>query len=101
MGGTLAGSCAYVASQYATGGNQMPKPKPNKQYLTSGQLRARYGGRSDMWVGRIMRRDPSFPKPVRIGRFNYWALDEVEQYERAAVARRSRVRKSEAGRLTT
>jgi len=65
------------------------KPNPNKQYLTSGQLRTRYGGRSDMWPDRIMKRDPGFPRCIYVGRFKYWALDEIEAYERAVAAKRT------------
>jgi predicted DNA-binding transcriptional regulator AlpA len=65
------------------------KPNPTKQYLTSGQLRTRYGGRSDMWLGRLMKRDATFPRPLRIGRFKYWALDEIEAYERDVTAKRA------------
>jgi hypothetical protein len=58
----------------------------NKRYLTSVQLRDRYGGRSEMWVERIMQRDAKFPRHIYIGRLRFWALDEIEAYERAAVA---------------
>jgi predicted DNA-binding transcriptional regulator AlpA len=57
-----------------------------KHYLTAVQLRERYGGRSEMWIERIMQRDAKFPRPIYIGRLRFWALDEIEAYERAAVA---------------
>ena len=57
------------------------KPNPSKQYLTAGQLRTRYGGRSDMWLDRLMKRDGTFPRPVYIGRYRYWDLDAIEKYE--------------------
>ena len=63
------------------------KPNPNKQFLTSSQLRVRYGGRSDMWLDRLMKRDAAFPRPVYIGRYRYWALDEIEAYERNVAAK--------------
>ena len=62
------------------------KPNPNKQFLTSSQLRIRYGGRSDMWLDRLMKRDVTFPRPVYIGRYRYWNLDAIEKYERAVAA---------------
>ena len=60
----------------------------NKHFLTSGQLRERYGGRSDMWLDRIMRSDRRFPRPIKIGRYRFWDLAAVEQYERSVAARR-------------
>jgi hypothetical protein len=33
-----------------------------------------------------MRRDPKFPRPILIGRFRFWALDEIEAYERNVAA---------------
>jgi predicted DNA-binding transcriptional regulator AlpA len=60
-------------------------PNP-RQYLTAVQLRERYGGRSGMWVDRIMQRDAKFPRPIYIGRLRFWALHEIEAYERAAAA---------------
>ena len=62
------------------------KPNPNKQFLTSSQLRIRYGGRSDMWLDRLMKRDVTFPRPIYIGRYRYWNLDAIEKYERAVAA---------------
>ena len=65
-----------------------PKPNPNKTFLTSGQLRVRYGGRSDMWIDRLMKRDATFPRPVYIGRYRYWDLGAIEAYERDVAEKR-------------
>jgi hypothetical protein len=62
-------------------------PNP-KKYLTSTQLRERSGGRSEMWLTRIMRSDPTFPRYIVIGRYRFWNLDEIETYERDVAARR-------------
>jgi hypothetical protein len=59
-----------------------------KTYLTAGQMRVRYGNRSEMFLTRIMQSDPAFPRPVMLGRLRLWAIDEVEEYERALAARR-------------
>jgi predicted DNA-binding transcriptional regulator AlpA len=64
------------------------KANPDKRYATSAQLRARYGGRSEMWLDRLMQRDATFPRPIKIGRFRYWDLDAIEAYEKVAVSRR-------------
>ena len=66
----------------------LAKPNPTKQYLTAGQLRARYGGRSDMWLDRIMKRDAAFPRPISIGRYRYWDLGAIEAYDRNVAAKR-------------
>jgi predicted DNA-binding transcriptional regulator AlpA len=50
-------------------------------YITAPQLRARFGGRSDMWLWRLLN-DPQakFPKPLVIRRNRYWALSELEAW---------------------
>jgi predicted DNA-binding transcriptional regulator AlpA len=60
------------------------------RYLTATQLRQRYGGRSEMWIERIMRRDADFPKPIRIGRYRLWELAALEAYERSRAVTRDR-----------
>jgi predicted DNA-binding transcriptional regulator AlpA len=65
----------------------MSNPRP-KRYLTAAQLRERYGDRSTMWIERIMKRDPRFPRPIYIGRYRFWNLNEIEAYERDVAARR-------------
>ena len=67
--------------------NAAHNPNP-KYYLTSAQMRERYGGRSEMWLTRIMRSDAKFPRYIVIGRYRFWALDDVERYERHVAARR-------------
>ena len=67
----------------------MPKLNANRQFLTSTQLRVRYGGRSDMWIDRLMKRDATFPRPVYIGHYRYWDLEAIEAYERAVAAKRA------------
>jgi predicted DNA-binding transcriptional regulator AlpA len=67
----------------------MPKPK-DKQYLTTTQVRARYGGRSTMWIARKLKTDPTFPRPVKLGgRWLFFVLDELEAWERARAAERA------------
>jgi len=67
--------------------NAPHNPNP-KQYVTGRQLRERYGGRSEMWLARIMRADADFPRPIVIGRYRFWALDQIESYERDVAAKR-------------
>lgn len=63
-------------------------------YITSRQLRQRFGGVSHMWIERrLADPDPSipFPKPIYIKNRRYWRLDEIEAWERAAAARYCKV----------
>jgi predicted DNA-binding transcriptional regulator AlpA len=52
-------------------------------WLSSRQVRDRFGGRSAMWLWRRINQDPQFPKPKRLGgRLLFWSLAELEAYER-------------------
>jgi predicted DNA-binding transcriptional regulator AlpA len=52
-------------------------------YLTATQVRARYGGVSDMTLWRWLRdKDLGFPKPCRINRLRYWKDSELTEWER-------------------
>ncbi len=55
--------------------------------IPTAQLRARYGGVSDMWVWRRLHDDPEFPKPTYIAKRRYWRLGELVAWERAVAAR--------------
>ena len=65
-----------------------PSSRAEKTYLTAAQLRKRYGNRSHMWIERRLLSDSTFPRPAYFGRFRFWALDEIETWERAAIAAR-------------
>jgi predicted DNA-binding transcriptional regulator AlpA len=52
-------------------------------YLRTKQLRIRYGSVSHMWVERRLQDDPSFPRPVKMGRLRFWKLSELEAWEAA------------------
>jgi predicted DNA-binding transcriptional regulator AlpA len=49
------------------------------------QLRERYGDVSHMWIERRLKRDPTFPRPVKLGgsSLRMFDLDQLEQWERA------------------
>lgn len=64
-------------------------PPEGAVYITTQQLRDRYGGMSHMWLERKVRDDPDFPRPTYIGRLRFFKIDEVEAYERACVKRRA------------
>jgi predicted DNA-binding transcriptional regulator AlpA len=58
------------------------------EFLTSSQVRARYGHVSHMWLFRKMR-DAGFPAPVRFGGNSrrYWKREDLEKWERKTLAR--------------
>lgn len=59
----------------------------NTLYLTSLQVRERLGGRSRVWLPRMVKAG-KFPAPYRLGDgwFLYWKLSEIEAWEAAQVA---------------
>ena len=54
-------------------------------WMTTNQVRSRYGGRSSMWLYRKLRSDPKFPRPTYFGRMQFFRVSELEAYERASV----------------
>jgi hypothetical protein len=60
---------------------------PNcRKWITSAQLRERFGNVSEAWPGRQMEKDPDFPRFKKFGRYKFWNLAEIEQYERGVPA---------------
>lgn len=52
------------------------------KYLTARQVRARFGGISDMSLHRWLCNEAlAFPKPIVIQRRRYFRLDDVEAFE--------------------
>jgi hypothetical protein len=70
---------------------------PDTKYLTTVQLRQRWGNCSEMFLHR-KKDDPGFPVPVWIGNHQkFWPLDQIEAYERQCAAKPApdrRVRKA-------
>ncbi len=53
-------------------------------YITAPQLRARFGGRSDVWLWRLLRdARANFPRPVKVRSYRYFRLSEIEAWEEA------------------
>ncbi len=74
---------------------------PDKIFLTSAQVRARYGGVSDMWIHRRLLTDAEFPKPTYFGRRRFWRIEELDGYDlkksrRSAAMKASLARKEAA-----
>lgn len=49
-------------------------------YLNAGQVRARYGSCSHMFLIRRMQ-DSGFPAPTYFGRLRFWRLSDLEAWE--------------------
>jgi hypothetical protein len=52
-------------------------------FLTSRQVKARYGGTSDMWIFRRLRDGSGFPIPIVVRGRKYWRLSELTDWERS------------------
>jgi predicted DNA-binding transcriptional regulator AlpA len=64
-----------------------------REFIPTAEVKARYGGRSDMWIERRLKDpDSTFPKPYRFedGRYRYWKLSELEAWERSCAAASSK-----------
>ena len=49
-----------------------PPPIPNGAvWISAPQVCARYGGVSHMWLARILKRDKTFPRPTKFGRWRF------------------------------
>ena len=62
-----------------------PKRQKNSggaSFLTAAQVRARYGGVSDMAIWRWLH-DPklAFPQPMRINRRRFWQLADLDGFD--------------------
>jgi predicted DNA-binding transcriptional regulator AlpA len=69
----------------ARGPPRLP-PLPPATYIDAPQLLARFGGRSHMWLVRLLARDPTFPRPVKIGRLRFFVVADLEAWERKTAA---------------
>jgi hypothetical protein len=52
------------------------------RFLTAVQVRQRYGHKSEMWLERMLKKDPKFPGFIRVGRARLWDIRALEQYEK-------------------
>ncbi len=57
-------------------------PNDVDEYLTASLVRKRYGGISDMTLYRWLNdEEMNFPRPYYFGRYRYFRLSELLQYE--------------------
>ena len=61
-------------------------------FLSAKEIKKRYSNPSDMTLAR-WQDDPKtlFPKPVKVGRHNFWPLSKIIAFERERIARAERV----------
>jgi predicted DNA-binding transcriptional regulator AlpA len=72
-----------------TKGRRKPPAVPDGAvFISAPQVCQRYGGRSHMWLERLLRNDPEFPRPKYFGRLRFFEIEELEAYERRRVAGR-------------
>jgi hypothetical protein len=70
-------------------GPREAKPIPAAaRWITGVQVRARYGGRSNMWLWRKVHNDPNFPKPSYDGRLQIFQVADLDEYDRLLIANR-------------
>jgi hypothetical protein len=69
----------------------IPAPNDQRVFITSRQVRNRYGGVSHMWIERRLESDPQFPKPTYFGARRFWSLAALEGWERDMAARRTKL----------
>jgi hypothetical protein len=62
-------------------------PSTTIVWLSTRQVRDRYGGVSAMWVERRLQSDPRFPRPKKFGRLRFFELSRLEEYERTIAAK--------------
>ena len=55
-------------------------------FLPARSVRQRYGGKSDMWLWRLLRDDPGFCRPTYIRGQRYWRLSALVDWERSCAS---------------
>ena len=53
------------------------------RFLTTRQVRARYGDASEMWIWRRLQDTSGFPKPMEICGRRFWKLSDLIVWERS------------------
>lgn len=64
-----------------------PKLTDPPVYISAPQVLQRYGGRSHMWLVRMLKRDPNFPRATYFGQHRFFKVDELIAWEREAAAK--------------
>ena len=70
-----------------TSSHTAARPTPDAAtFIDAPQVCERYGGRSHMWLERLLERDATFPRPVKIGRLRFFPIAALIEWERRAAA---------------
>ena|SRR5215472_301754 len=93
-------SAAIVAIADFASGAVTSANADSDRYLTSVQVRERYGNASDMWIWRRLHDGSGFPEPVEFCGRRLWKLSELitwEKLPKMPSKRRAPARPSDAG----
>jgi hypothetical protein len=60
----------------------------HRKFIGTRALRERWDNCSHMFIERKLKNDPTFPQTYRIGRRRFFAVDEIESYERKSITSR-------------
>jgi hypothetical protein len=74
---------------YTLGPRHVQPIPSDAKWMTALQLRARYGGKSHMWIVRKLKNDPDFPRPSYDGRMQIFNIAEFDEYDRLLLSKRS------------
>ena len=51
-------------------------------WISAPQVCARYGGVSHMWLERILKRDKTFPRPTKFGRWRFFKIEQLADWKK-------------------
>lgn len=66
--------------------------QPEPTFIDAPSVLARYGHRSHMWLVRLLKNDPTFPRPIVINRLRYFPIAELLRWERETAAKSTKTR---------
>ena len=52
-----------------------------RRYLNTKQVLGRYGGKSEMWLWRILRNDSRFPRPLVVRKRNLFLEEALDKFD--------------------
>jgi hypothetical protein len=73
---------------YRLGPRKVQLVPVDAKWMTTNQVRARYGGRSHMWIVRNLKSNPDFPRPSRQGRLLIFSVAEFNAYDHLLLSKR-------------
>jgi hypothetical protein len=85
----------FIQQSWSKGGGDTLGPRNlvpslvDVKWITSTQVRSRYGNRSAMWVYRKVKFDPAFPKPTYFGRMQMFLVEQLDKYDETLIQQKS------------